>query len=536
MITGPCPYDSMVNTTHPADYDFYQTLDDTPDGRIDSNFCVNFQLDDADRYFLDLLTIDTSRALFVRSRPDLALRPYDKYAVYPSYWLDDAVIDFSDTCSRERCSSVIVNYRFTDEVTDTTGERNFPIGGEAAYPEATQICFASERFNDQVLTEVTSALRIEVTGDAPRLTPYGQSVEGGYGEFSLVDSIVFTENQRIDTGYLGWAYEVIATQAPWAYQYMLPQVDSVVPSPSAFRYTEVTLRPNSPTVEQLELVFSQESQLALPLYTAIRGGLVAGSDTLRHALTITYSDDFFQDCLSITVERPVPPEVNLRFHNDLLSFANTGGCFALRRHARLTVAEDKELTYGEAGTGMLAARRDARIILERNATLRLATPFRLDHLLAGRLTETFVDLQPGSLLVFEPTADLHRGDYAGEAYLTIYMNGGDVDVTHLSAAERNLIRYVYPPEPERSATDPLLVYPNPALAQAALMFHWPSGFSGATDAVFLDLHGREVFQTQLDAEGTTGSLELPAGLVPGLYHLVLSCDGKTRNTSVIITE
>ena len=349
----------------------------------------------------------------------------------------------------------------------------------------------------------------------------------------MIDSIVFTPEQEQDGRFVGSPWEVIAPFDFTVGSYVLPQVDSLIPSSENFRYTEAQLRPNTDSVQQLELDFAA-FQLGITPFTGLRGGLVANSDSLRHNLTVNFRENTIDECVSLIIDLPVPPEVNLRFMDNEVSFANDRACFVLQPGAGLTVAEGSTLHYGRAGVGLLAARQNARLVVEEDASLILGNPLQLAHQSNG-VTQTTVDLQPGSRLVFGEEAGLYRGPEADAAYLTVLMNGGEIDVRHLTPTERLLIRYIYPPETTTPAGKELYLFPNPT-ARDRVSIRWPEGVAGTVDVTLVDPTGRRVIQAPLEITGPVSRLSLPTDLRAGLYRLLVTGAGNRLGGNLIISR
>ncbi|MFK8165238.1 MAG: hypothetical protein AB8H12_22520 [Lewinella sp.] len=79
-----CSYDTAITGIFPTTYEVFQTLDNTYDGPIDSNWCPLFVRNGTRRVELDLDTYDFSRPLFVRLRlPEDFASPLQQYAPPP---------------------------------------------------------------------------------------------------------------------------------------------------------------------------------------------------------------------------------------------------------------------------------------------------------------------------------------------------------------------------------------------------------------------------------------------------------------------
>ncbi len=291
-----CPYDSTVTGMFPTAYELFYTRDDTYDGPIDSAYCVSFSLPENNRYLgrLDTAGLPRNRPFYIRYRypegDSLPLLPYTGYFVFAS--VGDYQVNYAP-CVENFCNGLRLDYTVRDSATGQTALRQREFSAVDPDFRLTEICLVTERFEQQWLTAVTLRVAIEDFGPGGVFGLYSievynnasfDPVEGlevpsatpdteGVFESSFLDALTNAEVNEYSTYYLEQAREGI------------PAADNVA-------YTDVNLSPNIDTQATIRLVFYPGlGRLEMPPFTSLRGGLVAGQDSLRHRLELSTSRD-----------------------------------------------------------------------------------------------------------------------------------------------------------------------------------------------------------------------------------------------------
>lgn len=540
----PCPYNDSATVIQSGIYQFYRTVDDTYTGEIDSSWCADFQLSGSE-FMLDLDELGEGRALFVRidfeegEGPELL--PYRRYSINQNMWLDNAELR-NDSCSGEFCSGFFIEYDFFDELTTTAGNRSLGFDlGEAEYPEALQeTCFFSERFALQRLRSLTMKLSPVATSVGSSLKPYDLRIFDVFDSSLPIEAIVYGPEHYYDFEgvYRAYTGEVINPDEPTGFldEYYIPQVTDTVPGPEHFNFIDVELVPNVDSVQQIELIYQAITILNYPAYTGLRGGLVAGSDSLRHALTLTLEDEsIFPSCFGIVIEVVADQNTTYRYGSGTLKLANSASCFRVEPGGTFAVIENSQLNYGapNTGTGLFATKDKAWVSLEENSSLTINSNWQLAHRPDDPQAGAHVNLQTGSQLVFGPKSSLYRSHPDGAGYLYVHMNGGTVDVSALSEQERGLIRYVYPEGLQLSVNNQkLTVYPNPVREQVEFLL--PESLIDRSVTVQLfDALGRRVISQEQLVTNRLSSLRLPTQLPTGTYRLFVTAGNQHYSAKLL---
>lgn len=527
-----CPYDTSQTGFYPTQYEVFRTLDDTYDGVTDSSWCASFvYLERPRRYALDLANFDYSRPLFIRLRyPEFQLPPIDPYTDHTlsySIWSAGVALQRGPDCPGD-CSQAYLRYLAVDPLNEATFERRFQYDLDASLPENLFLekCFMSEQFTTQGLKELGVGLYLVETAENPSITIYGFDLEPFYEELarSEITEIVFPFGTLQGSTYRAFPSEVVDVIGnDEGVGYFVGQFTDRRPGPTAIRYTEANVEEHPDTMVVMELIFSPFTEdITFPPYTGLRGALVAGQDSLRHTLVLTFDEWYQSSCGQFLVDRPVAPNTVYNFGSDLITFGEDGACFVLEPGSEIAVRAESTLTYGLHGQGLLAAKENSKITVNAGATLTFDNTLRILHPTFLPEGGPHIYLNEGSRLVFAGAANVERKFVDSDSWIYVHNNGGSIDFGPLTAAERALFKFVVPaPEFFPPSAKELYLWPNPVTSGETLTLGLPpSEGNAAANLEILDMSGR-VLRTgalQLSANGVAGT-ELPAHLSPGIYLL-----------------
>lgn len=515
MSTEVCPYDDSQSVVWPEGWSVYQTQNDLWDGPVDSSQCLTFvQMDDD--WVLDLATIHAQRPVFIRYNVVEGATPVPANAVYQTfgnYWTDATPI-LADTCN-ELCSGMFLQYTLPFDEDSTVVRTVREVLGE--YKDLSG-CWSTERSEEMFLKEFIMKYTFEET-DLTGLTfkPWSFYAEDVSWAASEVLAFVFEEwMAENDTTYRGYLHSIAFPNGFGLITYVPQLVEGF---PSFEHYTYVEAIPDFPATEQLDLIitFDFEDELLFQPFTGVRGGLVDGSDTLRHNLTLDfYEADICQKAFIVDVV--VPDNTRLLMGDGSWEFGNGRSCFMFQDGGQMAIKADASFTYGYGGIGVLGLARNGHLKLEPNSTLTVNNRMMLVDYSTSTWEQAYVDLAPGSTLRFGETSSLSRS-FGDNMYLNVYMNGGTIDDSELSPEERQLIRRIYPEVP-MPASGTAKVAPNPSSGEVMLVLEdqsmtpWPFQLVNAL--------GQVVNEGKLEAlaEGRY-RIQPTADLPNGLYRVFI---------------
>ncbi|MEL6142012.1 MAG: T9SS type A sorting domain-containing protein [Bacteroidota bacterium] len=136
-------------------------------------------------------------------------------------------------------------------------------------------------------------------------------------------------------------------------------------------------------------------------------------------------------------------------------------------------------------------------------------------------------------------AQLARSHFAGEGYLYVHLNGGEVDVSELSPEEQGLIRFVYPPtsfagvsqHPESN----LPIFPNPS--RRNIQFYvTPNLADLPMTCQVVTSDGKSLLKRELSAHsvGELISIQLPEDIANGYYVFQVFISDRLYQNRIVV--
>jgi hypothetical protein len=539
-----CPYDTSVTGFFTNQYEVYLTLDNTYEGTVDSNWCPVFTYDIAqNRYELQLEDFDFDRPIFVKLRYPTggapSLEPYRDYSVQTGHAYRNVLYRDPADCPGD-CNQVQIAYTMADPEAGDTLQRRFEL--DAEYAEINGYgCFFSERYPQQRFDEIGRTIWLTRNGDNPRLIfDYGYNIYDSWGQNfrAEVDSIIFQADNLSGLQYRAFPSDVVVTEEPSDFfegLYHLPQFADRRPGNDAIRYTEVNVEHDPDTVVSMRLVFGEGENIALPPFTGLCGAIVAGQDSIRHLLTIEFSNFYISNCSGFSVDLPIPPNTIYEFGADTITFGQDGACLVLEPNGGIAVRPGSSLQYGRNGQGLLAAKQESSITIAPNATLTFNNTLRLLHPISYPEGGMHVYLEEGSMLRFGDMANVERKHTTADVWVYVHGSKDQVDFGPLTPEEQALFRFINSPVILSPA--PLLevhAFPNPVLAGNQVSLFFPRAeVEGEKKYALYSAQGETLISDVLSVSNDSRStINLPAHLAEGVYFLRVA--GKERNYSVSV--
>ncbi len=513
-----CPFDTTEQITLIEDWIIYQTLDDRWDGPIDSSTCVDvFPGPFNSTLSFNLNDIDTEKPFFFRCLLDdenkIQLEPNFIYEIATKFSFSN-LLDLGTDCENGLCTGLILEL----EVPDSSGTGTNAWDYYSTLEEGTSsICFVAERFDSSYVTEFVLKYTFADASDPGNEWWINRVDFFPYHEGSLItDDATLSEAYWNGTQYTVPIEEIYG--ATFGYEYVVAFPDSVYPSPDQMHYVELLPSENADTAKPIELFVWELASLYFQRYTGMRGGLLAGSDSLRHPLTITVTNNF---CIGF-IEVAFTDNTHLQHLGGNISFGEHNACLLFKDGGSLKIASQTLLQYGVDRNGMLGLGAGGTIsfyegseLLIENTMVLLGQGNRPDE-------QIYIDLPQGAKLSFGENAHLIRASGAAAPQrLNVYMNGGTLDDHHLSPDERTLINRIYP-TPEVKPGETITITPNPLQHRLAFQLP-PSAQAGPIYGRILNYQGQLLyqFQTEVDEEGIAPAIDL-SDWSTGYYFLELS--------------
>jgi hypothetical protein len=528
---GLC-YDSVTTLLGWENWTAYHTLDNTWYGPLDSSYCISTRMEDDLLIRLQMEELDISRPVYLKwSAPDSLVLNHNALYLFQTYSdLLYTALGQNNFCEEDNfCNGVFAEIQIPSNPLDTT---NTPIirryFEEFLYDEYGcdynfSFCFPTEYFeNGNILRSI--------------LFKYDFSA-------NVSDQDFFISNLAI-TDLEGCTNILTQETMPEFYndlnEYMLlPTISDCmaisdfcffikpgyalwmgegIPSDTNRHYIDLFPIPNSTQQEDIQLIIPYDNNLTLQPFTYFRGGLIEGSDSVRHNLTIINEGMM---CLNQFIDVVIGPEYKY-IHNPGASvhFQSGRACMQVSGGGEMILRENAKFLYGDNGNGILAVYGNSKIILEEGSELILNNKLLIeDHDSLDYRTTVDVYMNKASRLYFGNQFRLVNFSRDENVKVIIHLNGGVLDFSGLSDEERRHFEVRYPEETQELAV--IAVYGNPVDESLDFAFH--SRTSGKTELRIYSMDGKLMKDLNYLATAGFNNVNYNTGSLPnGQYTLNIS--------------
>lgn len=522
-LSVPCPNDSSQTIRTFQGWEGYQTLNDLWDGPRDTAHCIDLWVPQGN-YITPMIQFDQAdigHPVFLRAKLDsttaIALDSNTIYSMSAEPYFSSGLPDTS-TCPGGPCTGMLVAVRVPDSA--GTGhvlrwhDGPYEIDG---YPPI-DMCVPTERFPNNALREVVLSFRPATSGS-------GQSVQ--FFPPTIAD-------QAFNNGVAKLTEAGMPAYQSGQYQYYLPGFfspsylvmyeDSTYPDVAHPSYLDLSPSPNVAVASTVTLTLEEYSTMVFQPYTQLRGGLVAGSDSVRHDLVFVNSGDL---CMSNQIVELVFGEGSSYVHaGGHVDMNGRYACFAFRNGSTLKVADGTRFDYGKSGSGILALRSGCTVDIGRDALLVINNMIDIKEDLGVTVHRDIeLTLRSGAQLVFAPGSRVHNANSIGQACnLVVRLDGGSIDISGLSPEDREKVVVIHLPTTDLPS--PLLtgnVLSGDGTLQLAMRE------AGTADILVTDMLGHVAMRwQQVLGEGNNSVPFACGGLASGQYLLAVRYQDQER--------
>jgi hypothetical protein len=542
--TIPCPFDSNTTIVAYKDWVLYQTLDDYWDGPLDSSICINVTMVNSSDGVINLQTVDLSRPIFARCKftesNKIPLLPDWLYNVYFSSYIFNGptFLQGGTDCTDNMCSGLYIGIQVPDEAGTGTAMRwykDIPSNSSSVYFLDT--CIPTERFENNYLRELIIKMK-PIDGALPE----DKITLGSIGIWSndtpnYVKEVIATENE-----YVGFnTYDVpiefaVETPMSWNSSFMLQFTNpNVYPSSANPSYIEGRPEINSTFVRSINLIVQEWANVVLQPFVFLRGGLVEGSDSIRHDFNLINNGGDF--CLGSIIDFVFEDNTKYIHAGGHVNFEGNNSCMTFRNGSTLEIADGTTMQYGEDGRGILVLRSGGQMKLGKGSTLLFDGLLWLQGIATDKHPDPqfYLDLQPGTSLVFGENAHVTNAvSINADVKLNVYMNGGILDDHHLNANARNRINRIYP-KPSAQFSENVKLLQNPTAGDLRLAY-----ISEGQERVAVDVHdlqGKLLWSKRFETSEGHNLLTCEWGnLATGIYLATLSGNAGSASFKVVKTD
>jgi len=528
MQEVPCPFDPNTEITVSEGWEAYQTVTDSWDG-IREEVCLNMEGEHAIQInFQEALS---NRPVFVRRIPDPTnLIPLDSNMLYQLEWIlfeEADQMDTTNTCNNSYCSGIIVGIQVPDETGLSTTTRfyetSFSLLDQNPFGSRLTTCFPTEYFEDgNFISEIIVKLQPISENATGSIEFCGGYLYDQYELFQLKEDILVDE-------LIGNEY-VKTLSHPFYGDMLIMHEIGAYPDENNITMIQVTPVPNSPQIETVRLIVNEYNHIEFQPFTSFQGGLIDGSLTDRHMLILENNGSEF--CLPEVVELVFENGSQYK-HNDGEIDFNNGSCFLFGQEGKLVVGENTTFKYGLGGEGFLALKTGGTIELLNGATLIIKNTVHLyEYDLDQGPQQIFMDLNVGSRLIFEKGSSLTNiWSKDGSMKLNVYMNGGRLDDSGLSAADKLLINRIYP-QLENSFEDNINILNNPVIHQIDIRLNTEESIR--TEISIINSNGQVVSRDLFNSDKGYNFYRLQKPEESGIYIVSIVQENNQASKKIVV--
>jgi hypothetical protein len=440
-ISIPCPYDTTVIIRTYQGWEAYHTLDDSWHGIRDSTFCIDLvHLNQSGwpspRILFD--QIDVDRPVFLRAlltdENALPLTADNQYTIGFSAY-GPTSFDLGD-CPDGPCTSMRAAIRIPDEAgsgTDLRWHETAPTDDMwAAYP--FNLCLPTEKFEMNDLREFIVSLKAVAPQPGGSFSLWSPEIS----DLDLFSDLIRLTEDVLPQYAIGPATYLF--NGSWGANYLVMHEDEGYPSPDNISYLDFLPQPNVAEQVPLSVTLAEYSGFNFQPYAQLRGGLVAGSDSLRHPLEVI--NEGADLCLSSQIVELVWEPGDRYVHRaGHLEFHGLRSCFMFKPGSALVMDNNSVLHYGRNGRGMLALFEGSNFEMRANSHLLLEGPLvLLDPPDMEEAKDMRIVLRDNARLTFlRGSRIMNHSSLGGNKKLVVILDGGHIDLHGLELEDREKV-------------------------------------------------------------------------------------------------
>lgn len=522
-LSRPCIGDTATSVLSFVRWEAYQTLDDFWDGPRDPDICIELATVAPSGWVYPRIAVDqihSDRPVFLRVLFDedfvLPLSPDNQY-IFSFDIYSNSGWDIGD-CPGGPCTGLMAAVRIPDATGTGTDLRWYdaPYQQDPWAPFPLNVCVPTEKFSNNDLREFIVSMK-------PLAPQPGQYIQGFWSD--VIDQDQWGTLFRITPQNLAQfrTGPALYTFEGWGFEnYLVMHADTTYPDDDHVFHLDLGPVPDPGIPTEVNVQLMPYTGFNFQPYTQLRGGLVMGSDSLHHPLTV---ENLGADlCLGWQIVELFWEDGDRYLHREgHLDFAGRMSCFMFKPGSTLEVAAGSTLYYGREGRGMLALLQGSHLRIGSGGDLVMqGTLVIMEPPGTTEPGDFHVRLGPGERLRFAPGSRIHNANSIdGRMQLVVTLDGGSIDISGLSPEDRPKVVVVE--LPKEKWTD-LRVLGNPARDELVLSFAVRE--EGPVVLRAFDALGRRVLDRVVAVVPGENRLSLPLhGLRQGAYILEASHGG-----------
>lgn len=534
LVETPCPSDTTTIIYTFANWEVYQTEDDTWYGpRVPA--CIEVSSVNWNAHIMTENLLP-DKAIFIRCKLDESNKILlSENSVYQlEYFFKNFVannaLDTTFACPGGMCTGVGLGIQIPDSTGTSFDKRwyksptrNF-IDSFSSEEYVSNSCIPTEKFIDgNYLTDFYLSVK-PLSLAANDYIQLNTGAEYNFRELNIFEEYYILSEQELNDWVSSDNNVNLASFSWWigfGVDYLVYE-DTAYPSNDHWSYYDLHPTPNTADPQNINLILDYDISLLFQPFTAVRGDLVAGSDSIRHQVNIINNGSDF--CMGGSLEALLSENVEYRHYNGHFDFSSPRACVQIGKGGSFKVMEGSTLYYGNNGLGMMLWRTGGKMTLEKNAQLYIDNLLMMaDYAGEAPGQRLYLSLSEGSTLRFGPHAHLsNSSSHDPDLKLYVLMKGGFLDDSQLPEEDRALIVRVYDEQPG-TYDDNIAVLNNPISDELALQ--WISDENLQYESEVFGLDGRLIFKQQGAVETGQNTFSFDTRSLPaGLYVIYVKTD------------
>lgn len=405
---------------------------------MDSTKCLGVT-DNFGTLIIKLDQIDIDKPVFVKS----LMNDSTKILLNPNWIYEGnanieaaAFANFSPNCANGFCTGVIYGIEIPDSARTSKIIRTYADAAEFSTDEVFDVCIVTEKFDENYLREVVFKFKLLNSSPTGLWFRPQYSQLFGHEDYYIhrldQDTLVYEYAYNVsDSSYNVGLYDIGIADLPFGGNYILMHHDSTYPNANNISYLDLTPENNDTFPTTINLFVEFEQTLHPQPFTQFRGGLIEGSDSIRHHFNLI--NNGANMCFSMYgLDVIFEGRSNYIHQGGDIKFGAETACLLFKNESAFILADDTYFEYGKNGLGMLVLGHGGTLKLGKNSTLLVNNKMVLveDPALFGKVDDQqiYMELNEGSTLAFGEQAQLTNNfSIDRNMKLNIYMNGGILD-------------------------------------------------------------------------------------------------------------
>ncbi|NNE25954.1 MAG: T9SS type A sorting domain-containing protein [Saprospiraceae bacterium] len=487
VVTKVCPSDSSVTFLGIANWDIYQTEDNSNDGDK-TILCENMVVREFGRSYLPLENIDIEKTIFISNSSPLNLDIASNrlYEIHSTITWNFPGAFLAEPDNNGRTNELLVKIVGEGQTGNQLLQESL-FQNKANNPESQlryYDCLLTEKQENQTIEELVYSISIKEKRNNSEIRLTGANLLAyPWGDNTFANTVI--GNEYFNNGTYVPDPQLFAIV--WHENTKILHQSDGDPGPNNVHYYNIQVE-DSTAQQIIDLNLDDRFNVIFQSFTQMRGALVAGQDSLRHRFNLNL--DGASMCIPFAFELVTEEDNEFRYKSGQVNFNALNACMQFKEGSKLRIMENARFHFGQNGVGLLSLKPGSEVVIEEGAELYIDGQV----LLSGHRDSKSIkiELGPGQRLSFSPNANIYPliDDYHFKQ-IDVYLNGGELDIQHLDQESLNRLNIIYTTSTSDAAT--LHIFPNPVSDFIAIQ---NKNYPHSIEISIINLNGQAVISTK----------------------------------------